>query len=309
MSAASERAAGAGRASLDTGDGDVSSHIIIGIHGLANKPTEQVLESWWRAAILEGLQRNQGRQPGRDIAFDLVYWRDWNYLAPVPTAENDEPYLEAPGSGPLPTYADGFWDLLRAEAGDLVGDPLDWLKRSFGIGETAQVVLERKLPDLALYYANPPQRDRLRARLQDRILQYADRRIMLIAHSMGSIVAYDALRLLGRSHPAVAVDHLVTIGSPLGLPHVKYKIFEENDLVRTPSVVRRWTNLADRRDPVAADTHLAGDYAAGPPPLAVEVEDDLVLNSYVSPAGKANPHKSYGYLRTPELSRLIRGFI
>jgi hypothetical protein len=287
----------------------LSSYVIIGIHGLANKPAEEELKRWWLDAMLEGLQRNEGRQPGRDIAFDLVYWRDWNHPTPIPTADNDEPYEAAPGSRPLPTYADGFWDMLRAQAGDLVDEPLDWLKRSLGIDRTAQFLLEMKFPDLALYYDNRAKRDLLRDKLQETILRHPGKRIMLIAHSMGSIVAYDALRLLGRSHPTVGIDHLITIGSPLGIPHVKYKIFDENDLVRTPTVVRRWTNLADRRDPVAADTHLAGDYAAGPAPASVRVEDDLVLNTYVSPDGRANPHKSYGYLRTPELSKLIRNFI
>ena len=60
---------------------------------------------------------------------------------------------------------------------------------------------------------------------------------MLIGHSMGSIIAYDVLRIVGRQTPLVPVDHFITIGSPLGLPHVKTKIYEENDLVRTPSVV------------------------------------------------------------------------
>jgi hypothetical protein len=56
---------------------------------------------------------------------------------------------------------------------------------------------------------------------------------------MGSIIAYDVLRIIRRETPPVPVDHFVTIGSPLGLPHVKTKIYEENDLVRTPSVVGR----------------------------------------------------------------------
>ena len=112
------------------------------------------------------------------------------------------------------------------------------------------------------------------------------------------------LRALGREDPARVIDHFITIGSPLGLPHVKHKIYQENDLVRTPSVVRRWTNFADRRDPVAADVHLSGDYA--PNNRGVEVRDDLVINGYKSPAGKANHHKSYGYLRAPEVSEAIR---
>ena len=63
---------------------------------------------------------------------------------------------------------------------------------------------------------------------------------MVVAHLMGSIIAYDALRNLGREPGTqIEVPHFVTIGSPLGLPHVKGKIIEERDYdrkVRTPSL-------------------------------------------------------------------------
>jgi hypothetical protein len=71
--------------------------------------------------------------------------------------------------------------------------------------------------------------------------------------------------------------------------------------------VRRWTNLADRRDPVAVDVHLADEFE--PNDWGVSVEDRLVINGYVAPSGKPNHHKIYGYLRAPELSQLVKGFI
>jgi hypothetical protein len=132
---------------------------------------------------------------------------------------------------------------------------------------------------------------------------------MLIAHSMGAVVAYDVLRRLGRERPRRRpTRHFVTMGAPLGLPHVKLMVQGEYDLARTPSLAERWTNLSDRRDYVALDAHLSDDYA--PNSNGVRVIDDLVINGYISPkTGKANTHKSYGYLRTPELSRLIREFM
>ena len=117
---------------------------------------------------------------------------------------------------------------------------------------------------------------------------------------------------LGRADPAFELAHFVTIGSPLGLPHVKAKVYEERaydtSRVRTPSIVtEQWINYADRGDPVALDVHLADDY--GPNKRRVRVKDDLVLNDYLSPGGKPNRHKSYGYLRTPELSEHVRDFV
>ena len=108
--------------------------------------------------------------------------------------------------------------------------------------------------------------------------------------------------MYGKKHPQLKVARFVTIGSPLGLPHVKYKIAKENDAVRTPSVVQQWSNFADRRDPVALDVHLADDYAANA--AGVQVSDDLVSNDW-----SGLHHKSYGYLRTPEVSNTIKEFL
>jgi hypothetical protein len=78
-------------------------------------------------------------------------------------------------------------------------------------------------------------------------------------------------------------------------------------LACTPSVVRRWTNFAERRDPIAFDTRLAGDYRANV--AGVQVVDDLVLNDTVTMNGMVDYHNILGYLRTPELSRIIRQFV
>jgi len=132
---------------------------------------------------------------------------------------------------------------------------------------------------------------------------------------MGTIIAYDVLRDLGMpgADSGVEVASLITIGFPLGLPHVYHKIKEERSYdptIRTPSIVTRsWTNYADRRDPVCADIHLADDFA--PNSKSVQVVDDIVLNTYHKRGDKnaVNHHKSYGYLRTPELSEEVTKFL
>jgi len=180
-----------------------------------------------------------------------------------------------------------------------------------GVTKVGEFVLERELQDLAAYYADVEFRETVRGRLTDKLKLYRGSRIMLIGHSMGSIIAYDVLRLLGRNDPQFSVDHFMTIGSPLGMPHVKYKISQENDLVRTPTIVGRWTNFADRRDVVAIEAKLSDDYE--PNDQGVKVADVPVINAYRSPLdrdppNKPNYHKSYGYLRTPELSNVVRAF-
>ena len=58
--------------------------IIIGIHGLGNKPPKDLFDNWWQQSIAEGLKRI-GR-PRHDFNFELVYWAD--SLHPVPLNPN-----------------------------------------------------------------------------------------------------------------------------------------------------------------------------------------------------------------------------
>ncbi len=273
------------------------SNVIIGIHGLANKPSPAVLENGWRKAILEGLEVNAGVSPS-SLNFRSVYWADVMYRQ---YDKKPDLYRKAK-KGDLKRYKDGWLDALRAKASDLTDDVIDSMKNLFGIDALAESVIKKKLKDLHKYYNDSAKREKLRNLLKAEIESNRDKRIMIIAHSMGSIIAYDVLRNMGRDDPTLSIEHLVTIGSPLGMPHVKYKIARENSLVRTPSIVKKWTNLADKRDPVAIDTHLSDDYE--PNGYDVEVKDDLVLNDW----GGIN-HKSYGYLRTPEMTDLLKKFI
>ncbi len=257
----------------------------------------------------------------------MVYWAHHLYKNPLHNDPaftfdedyNNEPYVEA-GEGALKTKDDGLWDDIVIGTLDVSGSVLDFVKKRFDVGRTADAVLGRLLKDLDLYYDNAGKRADLRGELEAELLAASGRKIMLVAHSMGTIISYDVLTLIGQSDPDFAVDQFVTIGSPLGMPHVKGKIVEEfthrgknkRERIRTPTVVKkRWVNFADRKDPVAIDAHLADDYLEH---HGVRCEDDLVHNDYeiLKPGGRepdGNHHKSYGYLRTPEFSALVNGFL
>ena len=306
--------------------------IIIGIHGLANKPPAETLAGWWKAAISEGLEKNCGiANPG--FEFRMVYWADRLYKNPMHQEKgfefdklyNDEPYAPA-ADGELKRHDDNWKDGLAAFSRGTVGWSVDKLKEYFGMDALADRVLGKTLKDLDFYYDPGRQipdrsgtlgtaRQVLRGILNQALREEKAKEMMVIAHSMGSIVAYDVLRDLGMpgADSGVAVQDFVTIGAPLGLPHVLHKIKEErtyDDRVRTPSVVRgSWVNYADRRDPVCADIHLADDFAAND--AGVTVRDDIVLNTYHKPGDEkaANHHKSYGYLRTPEFSDQVGKFL
>lgn len=301
--------------------------IIIGIHGLANKPAKETLEKWWRQSIEEGLQENcKLKKP--EFNFKMVCWADLLYKNhqhrdphfSFDALYNKEPYVPAK-EGALKLYKDSWRDDLRAGILNIAGCTLDTLKQQFGMDQLSDWVLEKKLKDLAFYYDDKrkiknrnkkPEQARkvLQAELTNALVEEKKNVIMLIAHSMGTIITYDVLRNLGRTKQGVKVSHLVTIGSPLGLPLVKAKIIQDRKYspqVRTPSIVTKsWKNYSDRKDPVAIDIHLKDDYSANK--NGIQVEDDIIINDY-SINKKSNHHKSYGYLRTPELSKHVKDFL
>ncbi len=311
--------------------------VIVGIHGLANKPEKEVLAKWWVTSIREGLAKNCDLL-NPEFDFQMVYWADLLYRYPVHEDENfkfdklynNEPYIEG-GPGKFERHDDGAVDTLVAGALGMLGATVDFAKEHFEMNKLADWVLGKVVKDLDFYYdknreigdrSEPPKmvlaRKVLMDELKNALQPLKGQEIMLIAHSMGTIIAYDVLRDIGQQDNGFELAQFVTIGSPLGLPHVKKKIIEERqyagaggvekERVRTPTVVTgRWVNFADRKDPVALDVHLRDDYGANA--RKIRVEDDLVANGYQGLSGKPNHHKSYGYLRTPELSEHIRGFL
>jgi hypothetical protein len=306
--------------------------IIVGIHGLANKPKRTTEATWWETAIKEGLRKNCNIHIP-DVAYHMVYWADLLYSTPLhddtgfnfDPLYNDESYIEA-APGALRKHDPRMWDKVKAGVLGAMGTAMDAVGGNATLAQLSDLAFAKTLKtlrDLAFYY-DPHRtiRGRDGHRRQARLVLMAElknvlrplkgQRMMLIAHSMGTIIAYDVLRDLGQEEPDFAVAQLVTIGSPLGLPYVKERVQQERAArpgapVRTPTIVtERWVNYADRGDPVATDVHLADDYQANH--RGIRVEDDLVHNDYVGLNGKPNPHKAYGYFRTPELSEHIRAF-
>jgi len=57
------------------------SKIIIGIHGMGNKPPPKTLGAWWRAAIREGFEKI--KKPKPEFTFELLYWAHYFYPKPL----------------------------------------------------------------------------------------------------------------------------------------------------------------------------------------------------------------------------------
>ena len=135
-------------------------------------------------------------------------------------------------------------------------------------------------------------------------------RILLIGHSMGSVIAYDALWELSRleRHP-LKVDLFLTLGSPLGMRFTQKRLLggAEEGARRFPGNIRRWVNVAARGDLAALDTSLADDFRPMRELGLVESIVDVnggVFNYFRNDEG-LNVHRSYGYLVNPRVGEVI----
>lgn len=151
---------------------------------------------------------------------------------------------------------------------------------------------------------------RTRQLLKLKLLAATDGRhpILLMGHSMGSIIAYDSLWELSHSHDgSVAVDVLLTMGSPLGQRMIQDEIkgHELEGVGRYPTNVRRWKNLAAVGDLTAIDPWLADDFSEMITlDLVDEIEDEELLN-YFRLNGDLNVHSEYGYLVNEKTALIV----
>jgi hypothetical protein len=114
---------------------------------------------------------------------------------------------------------------------------------------------------------------------------------VLIGHSLGSVVAYEAAHRFDQPLPL-----LVTLGSPLGLRSIIYERLRPQPPGFPPSVAR-WVNLAGRDDYIAAEPNLASLFGAGAPDGAFEA--DWILDT------GAKPHDARHYLTKRQTGRPI----
>ena len=119
---------------------------------------------------------------------------------------------------------------------------------------------------------------------------------VVVAHSLGSVIAYDCLK---RVRDTKRVDMLITLGTPLGLSEVQHNLrpeWSKDD--GFPDELPRWVNVVDRLDPVcAADPLIANDYRRKRQP---QVVDEVVSN------GGAFRHPSGKYFRQPVVQEAVR---
>lgn len=240
---------------------------VVCVHGIGNqlKGEHTLLKEWW-PALLDGLTRAGGdaeaagdgamafygdlfRPPGETLAVgDPVFsakdvepgWEEEQLLAWWRAAAEADPAVAPPGADTLARVPGSVQAALRQ------------LSRSKFFAGVALRAMVFDLKQVHRYLTDPG----LRAAARDRLLALIepDTRVV-VAHSLGTVVAYEAL--CARPH---GVRALVTLGSPLGIPNLIFDRLEPTPGAWPGGDDLAWTNIADRGDVVALEKDLRGPF-------------------------------------------------
>jgi hypothetical protein len=294
---------------------------VVYIHGIGNKPPADVLRCQWDMALF-------GRSMGERTR--MAYWVN---RARYPTAEPgtcadrdegptvnqaEQRILAALGVMPerrdLGQLVDALADSprekamleqmlreLESQAPDRAGPNAQGIFT--GINEILlRLVSAALLQDVHDFFFVPARREAMERSLRER-LESGGGPFVVVAHSQGSMIAYEVLRKLDPARCKVGL--FVTIGSPLGLPSVRsmFNQWTAKKKLPFPACVERWVNVADTRDPVALDADLTND---------IEGASGRFINhegAGINPDGPRNPHSGSGYLSLPMVRSEVRAAV
>ncbi len=113
---------------------------------------------------------------------------------------------------------------------------------------------------------------------------------VVVAHSLGTVVAYNLLRREGQAQ-RWNVPLFVTLGSPLAVTAIRAKLAPN----RRPPCVGRWLNALDERDVVALYPLDAQSFPVDPP----------IVNKRDVDNPTSNRHGISGYLSDPEVAQWL----
>jgi len=284
---------------------------ILGIHGIGQTYLgATMLKQHWSPALIDGLSAGGYVTPLVDSDFEMVSYGQLFRPSAVRTATDpviDPKDLTSDEQDLLVAWWAEAARLSAESTGDdrseariiqrpdfqgrgrtpqIVQRALRQLSKSYffrGLGLDHAVLLAVRQVRLFLHDA------KFKQSILDCVTKYVrEEPRVIVAHSLGSVVAYEALCLnLGWK-----VDTLVTIGSPLGIRSLVFDALTPKptgDKGQWP-FVRQWINVADRGDIVAIEKSLA--------PRFGKVTDVLVYNGWKS-------HDATRYLTSKEVGAAI----
>jgi hypothetical protein len=243
---------------------------IVAVHGVGNSFGSAVsgarLEELrtlkadaWTRQLTSGL----GVAPNR-FDLDFAYYADKLVTGPVAQGTGNPDLLDDPLAQEMLTAWARELGVPEVVSQGHATVPLrglsSWVARRFDLAEGPLRVFIRLLfREVAAYLRaeDAPQRIAARDEVAVRIARHRPR--IVIAHSLGSVVAYEALH----AHPELQPELFLTLGSPLALPRAVFERLipapqgagPERRGTRPPGRTR-WVNIADPGDPVAIPPQL-----------------------------------------------------
>ena len=294
------------------------------VHGRNFKPGKSELEALWLEALRHGVQRDFGEEAGErldTIRKEFVYYGELSndFLKERGKEYNEEQDLadrRATLDRLKSIASDAFLDKrtyhrnssmfrgFREFFLDALSTPADF----FGVADNAAGMLA---PDMAHYWNEETEfgsevRASLTWPLRKALVDGDD--VMLIGHSLGTLVAYDVLWKFSymSEHKEVrecALTHFVSLGSPLGNPTVQDRLKggKLKGSRRYPTNILRWSNVAAEDDYICHDETIEDDFRAMGSAL---VEDHRIYNLSIK-GGSAHQHHGAGYLIHPVVASLV----
>lgn len=171
--------------------------------------------------------------------------------------------------------------------------------------------LQLHLKDLNRYHRNKNDiANAARLTLKEPLQQAADtgRPVLLLAHSMGSVIAYDALwQMSQESTREVSVHLLVTMGSPLGQNVIQRNLlgYKKSDRERYPANILDWINIAAIGELTAIDMTLSNDFGEMVELGLVAGIEDRTMYNYYHIDGELSVHAEYGYLVNEVTAKIV----
>lgn len=166
-----------------------------------------------------------------------------------------------------------------------------------------QRITKRFLRDVNDFLFRPDRREEMEKSLRERLIAGGGP-FVVVAHSQGTMVAYEVLRKL--SPDQVDVRLFVTLGSPLGIQEVQDELKKwSGGKLRVPKCVKKWINVSDRLDPVAADPDISNDFESH----ATSGKIRNFTRRFMNPDSPKDPHSGSGYLRTAPVQHAVRAAV
>jgi hypothetical protein len=283
---------------------ELAHPIVLYVPGLLPKPEPGVHRDALLRCLLAGLRRVD--EPVADAiastsgGFDIVSWT-FDFYREHRDISIDAHAIDNVISQPGPSKRDiveaGSWTRRFTRWIYTLGDRLPFL-----ISHIASERTELHLRDLHRYVADDngiAEHTRRMLKIPLRAAIEAQHPVLLVAHSMGSVIAYDTLWEMSHNRfDHVQVDLFLTMGSPLGQRYMQRRI-KGNELIgrsRYPGNIRHWKNFAAIGDMTAIDPRLQNDFGEMLELGLVESFEDTRLHNYFRLDGELNVHAEYGYL-------------